>query len=91
MPGLLYPLQSVPPLVVFSRRNQRCRRCARRCRRWCGEQWLKDGGDGGGHPGPIMFDVVNQGQGLPETTPGQPVMVDLPTVEASLPSRRAKD
>jgi 4-hydroxybutyryl-CoA dehydratase/vinylacetyl-CoA-Delta-isomerase len=25
------------------------------------------------------------------TTPGQPVMVDLPTVEASLPSRRAKD
>jgi 4-hydroxybutyryl-CoA dehydratase/vinylacetyl-CoA-Delta-isomerase len=25
------------------------------------------------------------------TTPGQPVMVDLPTVEASLPSRRGKD
>jgi 4-hydroxybutyryl-CoA dehydratase/vinylacetyl-CoA-Delta-isomerase len=25
------------------------------------------------------------------TTPGQPVMVDLPTVEASLPSQRAKD
>ena len=25
------------------------------------------------------------------TTPGQPVMVDLPTVEASLPSRRAKE
>ncbi len=25
------------------------------------------------------------------TTPGQPVMVDLPTVEASLPSRRVKD
>ena len=25
------------------------------------------------------------------TTPGQSVMVDLPTVEASLPSRRGKD